>query len=267
MNQMLKSAIHIHSTYSDGEFTLAELRAVYSTAGYDFICMTDHAEFFDQEKILAYVKECENLSDEKFRFIPGLEFECERRMHILGFGVTSLVKTLNPQEVIQHIKNENGISVIAHPMDTMFDWIESFKVLPDGIESWNSKYDGRFAPRPETFQLLNRLQACKPEMLAFYGQDLHWKNQYKGLFNKVNCDLLESTYLLKAMKIGDFKGVKDGLELASNGHLPSALLDNFGSINRRYHKKRKLLKKIKKTIDKFGVSIPAPIKTQLRRIF
>jgi hypothetical protein len=267
MKQMLKSAIHIHSTYSDGEFTLAELRAVYSATGYDFVCMTDHAEFFDQEKILAYVEECKALSDEKFRFIPGLEFECEQRMHILGFGVTSLVTSLNPQEVIQHIKNENGISVIAHPMNSMFDWIESFKLLPDGIETWNSKYDGRYAPRPETFKLLNRLQLRKPEMLAFYGQDLHWKNQFKGLFNKVNCGALDSPYLMRAIKIGEFTGVMDKIELSSNGQLPSALLENFGRTNRRYHKKRQLIKKIKKTIDQFGISIPAPIKTQLRRIF
>jgi predicted metal-dependent phosphoesterase TrpH len=267
MNQMLKSAIHIHSTYSDGEFTLAELRAVYLAAGYDFVCMTDHAEFFDEAKILAYVQECEVLSDEKFRFIPGLEFECDRRMHILGIGVTALTRTFDPQEVIQHIKNENGISVIAHPMDTMFDWIESFKVLPDGIETWNSKYDGRFAPRPGTFKLLNRLQVSKSEMLAFYGQDLHWKNQYKGLFNQVNCNILDTDYLLNAMKIGDFTGIKDELELPSKGHLPSALLDSFGATNIRYHKKRQLIKKIKKTIDSFGISIPTPIKTQLRRIF
>jgi hypothetical protein len=264
---MLKSATHIHSTYSDGEFTLTELRKVYKAAGYDFVCMTDHAEFFDEEKIQTYIEECEVLSDEQFKFIPGLEFECRERMHILGFGVTKLFKTLDPQEVIQHIKNENGISVIAHPMDSMFDWIESFDVLPDGIETWNSKYDGRYAPRPGTFKLLNRLQERQSAMLAFYGQDMHWKKQYRGLFNQVNCDALNSSYLLKAMRTGGFIGIKDGIELPSSGKLPNELLDNFGTINTRYHQRRKLIKKVKKAIDKFGVAIPAPIKAQLRRIF
>jgi hypothetical protein len=267
MNQMLKSATHIHSTYSDGEFTLTELRNVYMAAGYDFVCMTDHAEFFNEEKIQTYIKECETLSDEQFRFIPGLEFECRERMHILGLGVTKLVKTVEPQEVIQHIKNENGISIIAHPMDSMFDWIESFDLLPDGIETWNSKYDGRYAPRPATFKLLNRLQKRQPAMLAFYGQDMHWKKQYRGLFNRVNCKLLNIHYLLKAMKIGDFVGIKDGIELPSNGKLSAEVLDNFGNANIRYHQKRKMLKKIKKAIDRLGVAIPAPIKAQLRRIF
>lgn len=267
MNQMLKSAIHIHSTYSDGEFTLPELREVYSTAGYDFICMTDHAEYFDKEKIQTYINECESLSDDRFKIVAGLEFECEQRMHILGFGVTSLVKTTNPQEVIQHIKNENGISVIAHPMDSMFDWIKSFDLLPDGIETWNSKYDGRFAPRPGTFRLLNHLQDRKPEMLAFYGQDLHWKKQYRGLFNQVHCNTLNRSHLLKTMKIGDFIGVREELKLPSNGHLSSHLLNHFAVKSLTYHKKRQWLKKIKKAVDKLGIPIPALLKSQLRRIF
>jgi hypothetical protein len=264
---MLKSAIHIHSTYSDGEFTLPELKKVYMTAGYDFVCMTDHAEFFDTEKLKAYIDECETLSDEQFKFIPGLEFECQQRMHILGFGVTALVKTMDPQEVIQHIKNENGISVIAHPMDSMFNWIESFDLLPDGIETWNSKYDGRFAPRPDTFRLLNRLQERQTSMLAFYGQDMHWKKQYRGLFNRVHCNSFDNSYLLKAMKIGSFVGIKDDIELPSNGRLADELLRNFKRTNIQYHKKRKLIKNLKKVMDRFGVSIPAPVKAHLRRIF
>jgi hypothetical protein len=264
---MLKSAIHIHSTYSDGEFSLPELKEVYMAAGYRLVCMTDHAESFDQAKLDTYTAECETLSDQQFKFLPGLEFECQQRMHILGFGVTKLVQTVDPQEVIHHINCENGLSVIAHPMDTMFDWIESFQVLPDGIEVWNSKYDGRYAPRPSTFRLLHRLQQHKSSMLAFYGQDMHWKKQYRGLANLLDSESLDSPYLLKAMKIGKFNGVKDDLTLPSNGQLSADLLEQFGHANISYHQKRKLLKKVKKAIDRLGFSVPAPLKSQLRRIF
>ncbi|MCA1626530.1 MAG: hypothetical protein LC742_00995, partial [Acidobacteria bacterium] len=179
---MLKGAIHIHSTYSDGEYTLAELRAVLHGLGCRFACMTDHAEWFDRQKLEAYVAECAALSDDHFQFIAGLEYKCERKMHVLGLGVTSLAQTENPQEVIGHIEREGGVSVIAHPMNSMFPWIESFDALPFGIETWNSKYDGQHAPRPGTFNLLNRLQDRRPEMRAFYGQDLHWKRQPRVLF-------------------------------------------------------------------------------------
>ena len=54
------------------------------------VFMTDHAEWFDDASIKAYVEECEKLSDNDFAFVAGLEFECERKMHILGYGVTEL---------------------------------------------------------------------------------------------------------------------------------------------------------------------------------
>src|SRR6185295_5113966 len=102
---MLKAAIHCHSTYSDGEFTLPELRELFTRAGCQVVCMTDHAESFDTDKLKAYRDECESLSDERFRFVAGLEFECERRMHILGYGVTTLADSVAPEAVISHIEN------------------------------------------------------------------------------------------------------------------------------------------------------------------
>jgi predicted metal-dependent phosphoesterase TrpH len=94
---MYKGVIHAHSTYSDGEYTLTELRDVFVASGCTFVCMTDHAEYFDVEKVRSYRAECERLSDDQFVFVPGLEFTCERRMHILGYGVTELVSTTDPE--------------------------------------------------------------------------------------------------------------------------------------------------------------------------
>ena len=186
---MLKGALHVHSTYSDGEFTLAELRRIYEDDGCAFVCMTDHAEAFDPDKLRHYVDECQALSDERLLFVAGMEYECERRMHILGFGATERVDSQDPETVIRHIENQGSPSVIAHPKNDFFDWIRKFETLPLGIETWNSKYDGRYGPRPETFALLQDLRQRKPEMLSFYGQDLHWKMQFRGLFVQVDSAL------------------------------------------------------------------------------
>ena len=264
---MLKGAIHVHSTYSDGEFRLAELREIFVSAGCSFVCMTDHAEYFDRYKMEAYKSECLKLSDDKFQFIPGVEYTCRERMHVLAYGVTSPVKTEDPQEVIRHIKSENGVAVIAHPMNSAFDWIESFETLPDGIETWNSKYDGRLAPRPATFALLNRLQRRAPDMRAFYGMDLHWKKQYRGLFTIVAGKELAPGRIIAAMALGDYFAAKGGLELPSNGRLAESLLNDFGRTQRRYARKRRIIRKTKKLIDRFGFRLPAQLKAQLRRIF
>jgi predicted metal-dependent phosphoesterase TrpH len=264
---MFRGVIHCHSTYSDGEFSLRELRATLTAAGFDFVCMTDHAEAFDGESLRAYVEECEALSDARFRFVAGLEFECERRMHVLGYGVTALAGATDPQEVIRHIAREGGVSVIAHPMDSMFPWVESFEALPDGIEAWNSKYDGRYAPRPGTFRLLRRLQERKPEMRAFYGTDLHWRKQFRGLTNVLRCESPTRAGVLGAFRSGDYFATKGGLELPSDGLLPETLMRRFGRTNALYHRARRLLKETKRASGRLGKNLPAPVKAQLRRIF
>ena len=264
---MLKGATHIHSTYSDGEFTLAELRKLYTALGCSFVFMSDHAEAFNNEKLERYVDECKALSDETFCFVAGLEYECERRMHILGFGSAVLAGTTDPQRVISHIRSNGGVSVIAHPMDSMFDWIESFETLPDGVEVWNSKYDGRYAPRPGTFRLLNRLQERQSGMLAFYGQDMHWKKQYRGLFNVVELERPTSNALLSAFKGGSYQAVKGDLKLPSNGELTDAMLDGFGESNARSARRRGWIKAAKRALDRMGVAVPASLKARVRRIF
>src|ERR1700720_851905 len=109
---MLKGVLHIHSTYSDGELCLRDLKELFVSAGCAFSCVTDHADAFDSEKLTSYIQECRALSDGSFRFIPSLEYGCKERMHVLGYGVTSQADTQDPQEVIRHIENEGGVSVI-----------------------------------------------------------------------------------------------------------------------------------------------------------
>lgn len=264
---MLKGALHIHSTYSDGDFSLAELRETLLSGGCTFGLVTDHAEWFDQDKLASYRHDCASLSDERFCFVPGLEYECENRMHILGYGVTSLVNSKDPEEVIRHIACERGISVIAHPKDAFFSWIETFHTLPDGIEIWNSKYDGRYALRPATVRLLQRLQQRKSDLLAFYGQDLHWKKQYRELYTMVSCHALSHDSVLQALERGEFFGCKGDLNLPSSGHVPEQLLNRFEVVQGRSQRLRNVLGGGKELLKRVGINVPAPIKAQLRRIF
>jgi hypothetical protein len=264
---VLKGAIHIHSTYSDGEFSLPELRALYIAEGCSFVCMTDHAEWFDDDSLTAYIQECATLSDGNFRFVHGLEYECEQRMHILGYGAEKLASTQDPQQVIRHIDSQNAISVIAHPKDVFFPWIESFETLPAGIETWNSKYDSRYAPRPGTFVLLQKLQQRKPGMLAFYGQDLHWKKQFHGLFVQLNCQSNETAQILNALRQGKYSGLKDDISLSSSGKIRADLLAEFDRQHRKSDRMRNVFRLSKKALDRMGIKVPALVKAKLRGIF
>ena len=264
---MLKGALHVHSTYSDGEFTLAELREIYLTEGCSFVCMTDHAEHLDSSTLPAYVQECKARSDEKLRFVAGLEYECERRMHILGYGATKLADTTDPQAVIRHIDRQGAVSVIAHPKDEFFAWIEGFRTLPQGIEGWNSKYDGRYAPRPGTFALISRLQQRQPAMRAFYGQDLHWKKQFRGLFVEADCPSNQPADILNALARGAFRGQKGAIELPSTGVVSADLLAEFGKAHDRSNSMWRFLKSAKRALDRMGIPVPQSLKSHLRRIF
>jgi hypothetical protein len=264
---MIKGVLHVHSTYSDGEFTLEELRDVLTAIGCRFACITDHADAFDQNKVDAYVRECHQRSDDRFQFVPGLEYGCVDRMHILGYGSTSLVDSSDPAVIIRHIDAAGGISVIAHPRETAFDRIARFDPVPMGIEVWNSKYDGRYAPRPDTFELLARLQAREPSVRAFYGQDLHWRKQYRGLFTIVDCANPERQSVLTALRAGAFGGMKDGLTLPSSGRLPEELESQFARAQRRTQSMRAWIKRTKVLVDAWGLRVPAPLKAQFRRLF
>ncbi|HKS73191.1 MAG TPA: PHP domain-containing protein [Terriglobales bacterium] len=265
---MLKGALHVHSTYSDGEFTVAELRKIYLDEGCSFVCITDHADYFDDSSSLrAYVQECEMQSDNQLRFVPGLEYSCDRRMHILGYGATQLTDATDPEEVIRHIDAQGAVSVIAHPKDEFFEWIEGFQVLPQGIEGWNSKYDGRYAPRPGTFALIQRLQKRRPSMYAFYGQDLHWKKQFRGLFVEAECDSNSPAQILQALAHGAFRGQKGELTLPSSAMISEQLIAEFAKDHDRSYSMWRFLKNAKGALDRLGIPVPQSLKAHLRRIF
>jgi hypothetical protein len=139
--------------------------------------------------------------------------------------------------------------------------------LPDGIETWNSKYDGRYAPRVATFQLLERLRRRKPEMRAYYAADLHWRRQYRGLFNLARCRSNSREEILGAFARGDYQGVKDDLALPSDGRLPAPLLASFEAAHARSDHMRRAAKVVKQALKRCGVNVPGPLKSQLRRIF
>ena len=262
-----RGVLHVHSNYSDGEFTLPELKETFKTAGCRFACITDHAECFDDAKLERYISECQRLSNGDFLFVPGLEFRCEGGMHILGYGCTTPAHSTDPQEIIAHIHEHGGIAVIAHPADRMFSAIEDFLVLPHGIEVWNTKYDGRYAPRPRTFHLLQRMQRKKPTMRAFYGQDLHWKRQHRGLFVSLSSTALDKEKILDAFTQGEFSGTKGELHLPSTGQLDHDVMLRFELEHRKSDRLRNIAKYCKDAAGRFGLAVPKGVKAQLRRIF
>ena len=115
--------------------------------------------------------------------------------------------------------------------------------------------------------MLQKLQQRKPGMLAFYGQDLHWKKQFHGLFVQLNCQSNEPAQILNALRHGEYLGIKDDVTLSSSGKLPDDLLAEFDRQHRKSDRMRNVFRSGKKALDRMGIKVPASVKAKLRGIF
>jgi hypothetical protein len=203
---MLQGVLHVHSTFSDGNEPLETVVETFGAMGLDFVAVSDHAEVFDDARMQDYVRRCESLSSASFTVIPGLEFALlGGSLHTLGYGVRRRVRAPDLDKLVDGIHEERGLAVLAHPPTGSINLIASVKNKLDGIEVWNARYDGTFAPRVETFQLLRRIRAGNPGAFAFGGIDLHAVEQARKPI-VVQVDTSENTpdSILEAMRAGQF---------------------------------------------------------------
>lgn len=123
--------LHIHSTFSDGKVSAAELVSQAKAKGLKYISITDH------NTLEAYLQ-TDILKEEVI--IPGIEFDCWFKavfLHLLGYGIDVNNKKLqslcaktkkgtqadwirifsfkHPKKIINAIHEAGGIAVLAHP--------------------------------------------------------------------------------------------------------------------------------------------------------
>jgi hypothetical protein len=261
----MKAALHVHTTYSDGELTLPAVRDLFLADGCRVVCLADHAEYFEGVTLGRFVEECASLSDSRITLVPGLEFGCVGRMHIVGYGVTRLVASQDAIEVIGHIASCGGISVIAHPSEDHLRQIRALQQLPDGIEVWNTKYDGPGVPRRSVFDLVQELRAAKPDLLAFYGLDLHWERQPRPLLTEVGAEHAGVDAVIAALRQGRFVGLHGQQRLPSDASVAEPQLADFAIRYARANRIRGIVRRLKRWSGPLGRAVPAPIKSRLRR--
>ena len=126
--------IHLHTVYSDGINTPAEMIGQVKKLGLDGFALTDH----DSVKGHRAAKEAARKL--KLVFIPGIEVSAKEG-HILGLFVDEPIKKLSAQEVVEKIHDLGGIAIAAHPYDhfrtAVKDLIRTVKF--DYIETYNTR--------------------------------------------------------------------------------------------------------------------------------
>jgi len=205
--------LHMHSIYSDGSSTHAELARAALKCGLDVIIVTDH-------NVWTQGFECIQ-REGRLRLLQlvGEEIHDQGRdpqkNHLLVFGADRELATYasNPQDLIDKARSVGGLTFIAHPVDpelpafgeTDISW-EDWQVSGfTGIELWNGfselkmvikgKLDGLFhaffpqfiarGPHPKALHIWDELLVSGRRIVALGGSDAHASVMRLGPLRKV----------------------------------------------------------------------------------
>jgi hypothetical protein len=219
MSRILSGIIHVHSLYSyDGNHSLYEIREAAVRRRLDFVCITEHSDTLDKEKVRRLVAECEQLSSSSFVMIPGIEFTCDDDLHLMGIGIREYTDSSDSLLVNEFIQRLGGLAVVAHPLRKNYKMPDKLLSIVDGLEIWNCGYDGRFFPNAAAVDVYARAREGNPRLVAFSGVDLHRLSNLHQTYTRLESENLSEQAVLQALRAGKFSGVSPWCRIAA---LPS----------------------------------------------
>lgn len=205
--------LHMHTTYSDGSGSHADLGRAALRTGVDVLLVTDHNtwvqgvdSYYKDGKKRALVLACEEVHDQD---------RDPQKNHMLIFGADRELATLadNPQSLIDAVRAAGGICFLAHPLDpempafgeTDISWVDWSVSGYTGIELWNgfselkvvahSKLEGLFyaffpeflphGPVPKLLEIWDGLTSNGTRVVAVGGSDAHALHRSLGPLHKI----------------------------------------------------------------------------------
>lgn len=202
----LRGVVHVHSRISyDGHESIARLADFFRAQGYDFMCITEHSDGLTRENMKRIVEECAQVTTADFIAVPGVEFSCRHRLHILGIGVTEPVDSHDPVPVAQHIRTCGGAVILAHPCAYGAENPDELAVCLDGIEIWNQPKDGKLGPGSKPLKLWKRWRALNPKLRAIGAIDLHRLDSPSSLGVELQLPERSPAAIIAALKNGPVK--------------------------------------------------------------
>jgi 3',5'-nucleoside bisphosphate phosphatase len=133
--------LHAHTSWSDGELSLAELVDLYGSAGFDVLCVTDHVLRRDDPWPAVHGRPCvdgesfapylEAIARERDRarstygllVVPGLELtyndpDPDHACHAVAVGLERLVSMDDgPEAAMEEARDAGAAVVVAHPYE------------------------------------------------------------------------------------------------------------------------------------------------------
>jgi hypothetical protein len=205
--------LHMHTIYSDGSGSHADLGRAALKTGVDVLIVTDHNilvkgadAYYRDGKKKALLLACEEIHDQD---------RDPQKNHLLVFGTDRELAPLadDPQSLIEAVRAAGGICFIAHPVDppmpafgeTDISWVDWDVTGFTGIELWNGFSElktvakGRWdaiayaffpefiphGPLPETLRRWDELTTQGRRVVAIGGSDAHARHSSMGVLHKV----------------------------------------------------------------------------------
>lgn len=207
-----RGIIHNHSECSkEGCYPLSILCQRWAPE-LNFAAMTEHAERTTAQAYASYVQECDALSNESFRFIPGLEVATESGDMLL-LGCRTFICTRDPFQVLREAAG--CVIVLAHP--------EEGKIIPEvlerahGFEGWNSGHMGGYMPPLDWFRDWKRRFPAGKIMTG--GNDIHKVDPKRKIVTIVESPSNGEADILEALRQGHFITSNGIFAFTPGGHV------------------------------------------------
>jgi len=180
-----KGVFHVHSTFSDGKGDLEEITAAAAAVDIDFVVLTDHGEpNLESAAATQWVNHV--------LVVGGSELSLEGgHLSAGGFSAPTYRFPPEPQEAIDEVNRDHGISFLAHPFYGAIPWTDWNVEDQTGIELINAHTAAsrprlgrlvlipRFFVRPE-FALLTTLEYPKVGVASW--ERMNRTGRYSGIF-------------------------------------------------------------------------------------
>ena len=202
-----RANLHTHSTTSDGKLTPNEVMAVYSRAGYDIMCMTDHRR----------TNHISAIDDHGMLVLSGVELHPSGgrilRSHLLCVNVpedfdVSVGEAGAPgdngmQKVVDAVNAAGGLCYFAHPYWCGFraEEVAALHGLA-GIEVYNTST--RYIGREYNMQIWDELCDMGLRFPALAVDDVHRPHDFFGGWSVICCEARTPECVLAALRAGSF---------------------------------------------------------------
>ncbi len=195
----IKGDFHVHTNYSEGQNTLAEMAEAAKALGYEYIAITDHSKAvgltrgMNEERVFEQIKEIEKLNDKlsDFHVFSGVEVDI-RADATLDFPdnilekldvVVAALHTAQRQtrreitgRLITAMENEN-VDIIAHPTGRIIGERDAYDVdieaLLDAAASTNTALEINAYPSRLDLSDINARKAKNKRIKLAIGTDAH----------------------------------------------------------------------------------------------